>query len=98
MSFRLNNTTQSFQRLMDRLLVDIPHAFIYLDDILIGTPDVASQMGDLRHAFGVLDSNGLYINCGKCDFLKEETTFLGHRVSSAVVMSLGSHVDAIRLV
>ena len=53
MSFGLNNTAQSFQRLLDRLLVDIPPPFIYLDDILIGTPDVASHMGALRHAFGV---------------------------------------------
>ena len=44
MPFGLKNTTQSFQRLMDRLLADIPHPFVYLDNILIGTPDVASYM------------------------------------------------------
>ena len=35
MPFGLKNTAQSFQRLMDRLLADIPHAFVYLDDILL---------------------------------------------------------------
>ena len=44
MPFGLKNTTQSFQRLMDRLLADIPHPFVYLDNILLGTPDVASHM------------------------------------------------------
>ena len=98
MSFGLKNAAQSFQRLMDRLLADIPHAFVYLDDILIGTPDVASHLAALRQVFGVLDSNGLTINFGKCDFLKEEIDFLGHRVSAAGVTPLGGHVDAIRLV
>ena len=45
-----------------------------------------------------MDSNGLTINLGKCDFLKEEIDFLGHRVSAAGVTPLGGHVDAIRLV
>ena len=89
MPFGLKNAAQSFQRLMDRLLADILHAFVYLDDILIGTPDVASHMAALRQVFRVLDSNGLTINFGKCDFLKEEITFLGHRFSAAGVTPLG---------
>ena len=96
MPFGLKNAAQSFQRLMDRLLTDIPHAFVYLDDILIGTPDVASHLAALRQVFDVLDSNGLAINFGKCDFLQEEINFLGHRVSAAGVTPLGGHVEAIR--
>ena len=42
MPFRLKNAAQSFQHLMDRLLSDIPHAFVYLDDIVVSTPDVVS--------------------------------------------------------
>ena len=52
----------------------------------------------LRQVFRVLDSNGLTLNFGKYDFLKEEITFLGHRVSAAGVTPLGGHVDAIRSV
>ena len=39
MPLGLKNATQFFQHLMDRLLTDIPHAFVYLEYILIGTPD-----------------------------------------------------------
>ena len=53
MSFGLNNTAQSFQCLMDRLQVDIPHAFIYLDDILVSTPDVALHLAALRQVFSI---------------------------------------------
>ena len=75
-----------------------PLAFINLDDILIGTPDIASHLEALRQVFSVLDSNGLAINFGKCDFLKEDITFLGHRVSTTGVTPLGGHVNAIRSV
>ena len=51
MPFGLKNAAQSFQCLMDCLLADIPHAFIYLDNILIGTPDVASHMVALRQVY-----------------------------------------------
>ena len=81
MPFRLKNAPQSFQRLMDRFLADILHAFVYLDDILISTPDVASDLTALWQVFKVLDSNSLAINFSKCNFLKEELTFFGHKVS-----------------
>ena len=31
------NVAQSFQQLMDNLMAEVPHVFIYLDDILIST-------------------------------------------------------------
>ena len=98
MPFGLKNAVQSFQRLMDCLLSDIPHTFIYLDDILISTPDVALHLAALRQVFSILDANCLTVNFGKCEFLKEDITFVGHRVSTAGVTPLGSHVDAIRSV
>ena len=37
MPFGLKNAAQSFQRLMDGILRDIPFAFVYLDDILVAS-------------------------------------------------------------
>ena len=37
MPFGLKNVAQSFQRLMDNLMAEVPHVFIYMDDILIST-------------------------------------------------------------
>ena len=67
---------------MDNLLAEVPHIFIYLDNILIGTPDMASHLVVLRQMFGILDAYSLTINFGKVDFLQEDITFLGHRVSA----------------
>ena len=67
---------------MDNLLAEVPHIFIYLDNILIGTPDMASHLVVLRQMFGILDAYSLTINFGKVDFLQEDITFLGHGVSA----------------
>merc|ERR1711911_466685 len=37
MPFGLRNAGSTFQRLMDRVLVNLPFIFVYLDDILIAT-------------------------------------------------------------
>ena len=47
MPFGLKNLAQSFQCQLDHLLADIPQAFVYLDNILIGTSDVASHLAAL---------------------------------------------------
>ena len=67
---------------MDNLLAEVRHIFIYLDNILIGTPDMASHLVVLRQMFGILDAYSLTINFGKVDFLQEDITFLGHGVSA----------------
>ena len=41
--FGLKNAPQDFQRLMDEVLGDLPHVFVYLDDILIASTDHAQQ-------------------------------------------------------
>ena len=42
MPFGLKNAAQAFQRLMDGVLRDVECAFVYLDDILIASPDQES--------------------------------------------------------
>ena len=37
MPYGLCNAAQTFQRLMDNILQDLPFAFVYLDDILIAS-------------------------------------------------------------
>ena len=49
MPFGLKNATQAFQRLMDGILRDINCAFVYLDDILIASPDEETHLRDLYY-------------------------------------------------
>ena len=48
MPFGLRNAGNSFQRMMDRLGVDLPFVYIYLDDLLIASPDMATHLEHLR--------------------------------------------------
>ena len=43
MPFGSSNTRNTFQRMMDRLGIDLPYVFIYLDDVLIASPDMSSH-------------------------------------------------------
>merc|ERR1711911_48706 len=95
MPFGLRNAGSTFQRLMDRVLVGLPFIFVYLDDVLIASPDHASHRHHLREVFGRLRENGLTINPKKSVFGQEEVKFLGHRVSASGIRPLPGHVEAV---
>ena len=56
MPFGLKNSAQAFQRLMDGVFRGITFAFVYLDDILVASPDHASHASHLRQVFARLRS------------------------------------------
>jgi hypothetical protein len=58
----------TFQRLIDSVLGGLPFAFVYLDDILIASPDPSSHRPHMEAVFTVLQSNGLIVNPEKCLF------------------------------
>jgi hypothetical protein len=62
MPFGLRNEVQSFQRLKDTVGARLSFVFIYLDDILIASPDEESHL-QLR-----LRQHGLLLNLSKCFF------------------------------
>ena len=62
--YGLGNAAQTFQRMMDRICVDLPFGFVYLDDILVFSNSLEDHQLHLRH---VLD--GLTINLEKCGLL-----------------------------
>ena len=62
MPFGLKNAAQAFQRLMDGILRDVDFAFVYLDDILIASPDEQSHKEHLRSLFRLLSAHGVAIN------------------------------------
>ena len=81
MPFGLKNAAQAFQRLMDSILRTIDFAFVYLDDILVASPDHATHISHLRQLFGLLEKNGISINRKKCTFGAATVKYLGHSVS-----------------
>ena len=96
MPFGLKNSAQAFQRLMDGVLRGLPAVFVYLDDILIASPDLESHKRHLREVFKRLQDGGLAVNLKKCVLGQSEVTFLGHRISDAGVVPLPQKVEAIQ--
>ncbi|XP_057695302.1 uncharacterized protein LOC130917681 [Corythoichthys intestinalis] len=95
MPFGLKNAAQSFQRLMDSVLRDMPFVFVYLDDILIASKSVEVHVRHLRELFTRLAAHGLIVNPAKCVFGVPTIQFLGHLVNKDGVVPLPSKVEAI---
>jgi hypothetical protein len=55
---------------------------VYLDDILIFSKTAKEHLSQLRQVLQTLRENQFYAKPKKCDFMKEEISFLGHRVSA----------------
>ena len=96
MPFGLKNSAQAFQRLMDSVFRDLPFTFVYLDDILIASPDKLTHATHLKTVFGKLHEAGLALNPDKCVLGASEVTFLGHRVSAAGLVPIPAKLESIR--
>ena len=67
MPFGLRNAGMTFQRFMDMILGGLPFVIIYLDDLLVFSPDPISHLQHLREVLLKLRENGLVLNKAKCE-------------------------------
>lgn len=95
MPFGLKGAAQTFQRLMDSVLRDMPFLFVYLDDILVASASADDHLTHLRQLFGRLSEHGLIINPAKCEFGQSAITFLGHHVTPQGAVPLPAKVEAV---
>jgi hypothetical protein len=84
LTFGLTNAPATFQSVMNDMLR--PYVgkvvVVYLDDILIFSKTAEEHLSHLGQVLQTLRENQFYANPKKCDFMKEEISFLGHRVSA----------------
>ena len=69
--------------------------FVYLDDLLVTSPDHRTHKKRLKILFTRLDEYSIIIGPEKCQFDTTELSFLGHQVCSEGISPLPSAVDAI---
>jgi cleavage and polyadenylation specificity factor subunit 1 len=96
MPFGLKNAGMTFQRLMDKILFDIPFVFVYLDDMLIASKSREEHEYHLREVLHRLQANGLVLNVAKCVWGLSEIEFLGHKISAEGVAPLANRVAAVQ--
>ena len=95
MPFGLKNAAQAFQRLMDTVCRGLDSVFVYIDDILVASPDGASHRLHLTQLFERLQEHGLVINVAKCQFGRSAIDFLGHHITQHGATPLTDKVEAI---
>jgi hypothetical protein len=83
MSFGLTNAPTSFQCAMNSILEPFLRKFVmvFIDDILIYSPDFAQHLEHLRKVFSVVRVHKFYLKRKKCVFGRHELQYLGHIVS-----------------
>ena len=93
--FGLRNSGQTFQRFIDHVTRGLDFVFVYLDDLLVTSPDHKTHNKHLRILFARLSECGIIIGPEKCQFGTTELSFLGHHVCAEGISPLPSAVDAI---
>ena len=94
--FGLQNTGNTFQRMMSQILGNLPYCFVYIDDILVFSLDLTSHVQYLRDVLKLCHAHGLTIGLGKCEFAILETESLGHCLTSFGLNPLPKPTSAIR--
>ncbi|CAI7885731.1 unnamed protein product [Closterium sp. NIES-54] len=67
---------EAFHPLLDKCVI------VYLDNILIYSPDRAQHLQDIEEVFKILSENRLLTKASKCEFLQDTLEFLGHIISA----------------
>ncbi|KAK2889745.1 hypothetical protein Q8A73_018045 [Channa argus] len=98
MPFGLCNAPATFERLMERVLKDIPRSrcVVYLDDLLVHAKGFEDAINNLAGVFMAIRQAGLRLNPAKCHLLARETQFLGHVVNEHGVTTDRAKVAAIK--
>ena len=91
--FGLRNSGQTFQLFIDHVTRGLD--FVYLDDLLVTSPDHSTHKKHLKILFARLAEYGIIIVPEKCQLGTTELSFLGHHVCSEGISPLPSAVDAI---
>ena len=83
------------KRFIDHVTCGLDFVFVYLDDLLVTSPDHKTHKKHLRILFARLAEYGIIIGPEKCQFGTTEVSFLGHHVCAEGISPLPSAVDAI---
>lgn len=84
MPMGLKNSPSTFQRVMDNVLRGLQNVIclVYLDDIIVFSTSLQEHMINLEKVFQRLRESNFKIQMDKSEFLKLETAYLGHIISS----------------
>ena len=94
----LCNAPGTFMQLMNDTFRDMldKSVLVFLDDILVFSRTKEEHIAHLREVLLRLRKQQLYAKRSKCEFLKAEVEFLGHRIGAAGLSVSQDKVQAVR--
>ena len=97
MPFGLTNAPAVFQNLVNDVLRDMLNVFVfvYLDDILIFSPDEQTHTQHVRLVLQRLLQNQLFVKAEKCEFHKPSISFLGFVLAEGEIRMDPEKVSAV---
>ena len=96
LSMGLQNSAQSFQRLVDSVLAGVPNCFVYLDDILVFNDNMEDHLNTLETIFKRLNDAGLTLALSKCEFGKSSLDYLGYTVSKDGISPIEKKISVLQ--
>lgn len=96
MAFGLRNAPATFQRLVNKVMADVPNCSAYLDDLVVYTSTWPEHVSVLSMVFQRLANASLTLNLAKCEFCKATVTYLGKQVGKGQVRPVEAKVVAIK--
>lgn len=99
MPFGLKTAPSTFQNLMARdVLTGYLHHFVqvYLDDIIVYSPNIKQHKTDLKLVFERLRIHNLKISPEKCIIATDELDYLGHHIQGTLTLPQQKHVLAVQ--
>ena len=94
--FGLSQAPAYFQRLMNKVIKGLPFAFVYLDDVLIHSPDIETHLEHIRILFQRLREADLKLKDSKCNYFKTHVQYLGHLVSGKGIKPLPEKLESVK--
>lgn len=83
LAFGLQTAAQNFQKIMNDVLDELigSACYVYLDDIIVYGRTREEHSVNLKKVLARLDEYKLKVKPSKCQFLTNEISFLGHRIT-----------------
>ena len=81
---------------MNKVIKGLPFAFVYLDDVLIHSPDIETHLKHIRILFQRLREADLKLKDSKCNYFKTHVQYLGHLVSGKGIKPLPEKLEVLR--
>lgn len=82
MPLGLTEAPKTFTRAMNTLFEGQKNFFIFMDDILVASENLAQHYEDLKILFKIFNKNNISVNFSKSEFLKERVNYLGMEITA----------------